>query len=101
MLPLDPKSPVTATNAFLATKPQRKFLVALYEMKHDVGQYKQEVQSMSRQAPLTTDKEAMSHHQAPLTTHKGALSRHQAPLTTHKEAMSHHPAPLTTINTEA
>ena len=54
MLPLDPKSPVTATNAFLATKQQRKFLVALYQMKRDVGQYKQEVQSMSCHQPSLT-----------------------------------------------
>ena len=54
MLPRDPKSPVTAANTFIATKTQRKFLVALYQMKHDVGQYKQEVQSLSG-----------SHHQAP------------------------------------
>ena len=40
------KAPITPENVFLATKEQRKFLVALYQMTGDVSEYKQGVQLM-------------------------------------------------------
>ena len=46
MLPCNLKAPITPENVFLATKEQRKFLVALYQMTGDVSEYKQGVQLM-------------------------------------------------------
>ena len=40
MLPCDPQVPVTTDNVFLATKEQRKFLVALYQLTGDMSEYK-------------------------------------------------------------
>jgi hypothetical protein len=47
MLPSDPMRPVTPANAFFATPTQRKFLIAMHRMEHDVSRYKQEVAGMT------------------------------------------------------
>lgn len=39
LLPVDPRVPVTAGNAFIATKEQRKYLTALYQMTGDAYEY--------------------------------------------------------------
>lgn len=52
MLPCNPKAPITPENVFLATKEQRKFLVALYQMTEDVSEYKRGVQLMHAKNPV-------------------------------------------------
>ena len=49
MLPCNPHNPVTPANVFLATKEQRKFLVALYQLTGDISEYQRGVQIMSNQ----------------------------------------------------
>jgi hypothetical protein len=46
MLPCNPEAPITPENVFLATREQRKFLVALYQMTNDVAEYTRGVQRM-------------------------------------------------------
>ena len=46
MLPRDPTCPVTPANVFFATPMQRRFLIALHRMQHNVSRYKEEVISM-------------------------------------------------------
>ena len=43
MHPCNPKAPITPGNVFLATKEQRRFLVALYQMTGDMSEYKRGV----------------------------------------------------------
>ena len=56
MLPCNPKAPITPENVFLATKEQRKFLVALYRMTGDITEYKQGVQLINANNPVVQSK---------------------------------------------
>ena len=66
LLPYDPEKPVTANNVLLASKEQRRFLVALYKMNQDACQYKEAVQRIHARMPLVlSDQNATSFTAVP------------------------------------
>ena len=54
LLPRDPIDPVTSNNVVLASKDQRRFLVALYKMNQDACQYKEAVQRIHSRKPVAS-----------------------------------------------
>jgi hypothetical protein len=46
VLPCNPQKPITPQNVFLATKEQRKYLVALYQLTGDISDYERGVRGM-------------------------------------------------------